>query len=73
MGKVKEYYASPVLFIDKDGWYEWTAGDFWDNPEHAQYVAQRTEVARFDDLWELLRMKDILNQMMHGKPSRSTE
>lgn len=60
-----------VLYLDKDGWYDWSAADFWDKPEHAHYIATRKEIGRYDDLYELLAARDAFNQMMHGRKDKT--
>lgn len=55
-----------VLYRDKDGWFNWSSANWWDNAPEAQTILQREEVGRFDDLLEALAARDAYNQMMHG-------
>lgn len=82
MGKVKDMVADledalnptheqVVMYQDADGWYDWISAEFWDDPRHEHYRNTRTEIGRFDELYELLAARDAFNQMMHGQTRRT--
>ena len=79
MGKVKDViteleevlnptHSQIVMYRMKDnGFLGWTPASFWDDPRHEHYREYREEVARFDDLYEMLAARDAFNQMMLGR------
>ena len=79
MGKVKDViteleealnptHDQIVMFrMNGNGFLGWAPASFWDNPLHEHYKEDREEVARFDDLYEMLAAKDAFNLMMHGR------
>ena len=79
MGKIKdvitelEEVLNPthdqiVMFrMNGNGFLGWTPASFWDDPRHAHYKEDREEVARFDDLYEMLAARDAFNLMTHGR------
>ena len=70
-GKMNPGGGSIVLYLDKDGWYEWTSANFWDSAKHAHFRQPRQEVGRFDELIEALAARDSFNQIVHGQPKKS--
>lgn len=61
-----------VIYKDHDGWFHWTTADWWDRPTYkldGQRVDTRVEIGRYDTKDEARAVRDLYNQMVHGKPS----
>ena len=65
-------YPAYVVYRDHDGWFRVCHDWWWDDPTYkleGQRVDTRVEIQRFDTKDEARAVRDLYNQMVHGKPT----
>jgi hypothetical protein len=63
-----------VVYKDHTGWFRWMRAEVWDNPIHKLYGQQtgtREEIGRYPTNREAREVRDLYNQMVHGRPSEN--
>ena len=65
-----------VVYKDPDGWFRWVTAKWWDNVVRPHSVRGdpmlvMEEVGRYPTSREARAVRDLYNQMVHGKPSNN--